>query len=135
MLRQDRLRPRIVVRHEALDFLIDAERRVLAVILVLGDLTAEENLLFFLSKRERAHRTAHAPLTRHPASEIRRALEVVASASSDAANRDLLGDATAEQNRNLIFEILARVIVLLVDRQLHRQTQRHASRNDRDLVD
>ena len=48
--------------------------------------------------------------------------------------RDLLGDAAAEQDRDLILEVLARVVVLLVDRQLHRQAERHPARDDRHLV-
>ena len=40
-----------------------------------------------------------------------------------------------QQDRDLILQILARVVVLLVDRQLLRQPERHAARDDRDLVD
>jgi hypothetical protein len=40
-----------------------------------------------------------------------------------------------QQNRDLILEILARVVVLLVDGQLLRQAKRHPARDDRDLVD
>src|SRR5262245_45639475 len=47
----------LVIRgDDALHFLIDLQRRILAVILVLRDLAAEEDLLFFLAERERAHR-------------------------------------------------------------------------------
>ncbi len=119
VLAEDRLRARVVVGHEALHFLIDAERRVLAVVLVLRDLAAEEDLLFLLAEGERTHRVAHAPLADHPAGQIGGALEVVAGAGRDAADGDLLGDAAAEQDRDLILEVLARVVVLLVDRQLH----------------
>ena len=51
------------------------------------------------------------------------------------SDRDLLGDAAAEQDRDLIVQVVARVVVLLVDRQLLREAERHAARDDRDLVD
>ena len=63
-----------------------------------------------------------------------RALEVVAGAGGDAAERDLLGDAAAEQDGELIVQVVARVVVLLVGRQLLREPERHAARDDRDLV-
>ena len=135
VLEQDVLRARVVIGHEALDFLIDPERRVFAVVLVLRDLAAEEDLLLLLAEGERAHRVAHAPLAHHAARHLGRALEVVAGAGRQAVHRDLLGDAAAEQNRDLIVEVVARVVVLLVDRELLREAERHAAGNDRDLVD
>src|SRR5262252_7975382 len=62
VLREQRVRALIGVGDEALHFLIDLERRVLAVVLVLRDFAAEENLLFLLAESERTHRVAHAPL-------------------------------------------------------------------------
>ena len=63
------------------------------------------------------------------------ALEVVAGAGRDLSDRDLLGDAAAQQDRDLIVQVVARVVVLLVGRQLLRQAERHAARDDRHLVD
>jgi hypothetical protein len=98
VLRQDFLRTAVGLGDEALDLVIDLERRVLAVVLVLRDLAAEEDLLFLLAEGERAHRIAHAPLAHHLASEIGRTFEIVAGAGRDAAERDLLSDAAAEKN-------------------------------------
>src|SRR4030095_10926707 len=128
VLAENRLRARVVVGNEALDFLIDAKRGVFAVILVLRDLAAREDFFFLLAEGQRAHRAAHAPLTDHAPGEVRGALQIVASAGGDTANRDLFGDPPAKQNRNLVLEILSRVIVFLVDRKLHRQSERHATR-------
>ena len=47
----------------------------------------------------------------------------------------LFGEAAAEQDRDLIVQVVARVVVLVVFRQLHRDAERHAARDDRDLVD
>src|SRR5262245_1651794 len=134
VLGEELVRAVIRVGHEALHFLIDLERGVLAVVLVLRDLAAEEDLLFLLSEGERTHRVAHAPLADHPAGELGRALEVVAGAGGEAVHRDLFGDAAAEENRNLIAQIVPRVVVLLVGRQLLREAERHAARDDRHLV-
>ena len=70
----------------------------------------------------------------HLARELGRALEVVTGAGRHPVHRDLLGDAAAEQDRDLIVQIIPRVVVLVVDRQLHRDAERHAARDDRHLV-
>ena len=134
LLGEDRTRARVLIHHELLHFLVDALRRVFAVVLGLRDLAAEEDLLFLLAERERAHVLAHAPFADHLAREFRDALEVVAGAGRQVPVRDLLGDAAAEQNRELILEVQPRVVVLVVHRQLHRHAERHAARDDRDLV-
>src|SRR6266516_2096101 len=87
---EQRARALVVVGDEALHFLIDLEGRVLAVILVLRDLAAEEDLLFLLAEGERPHGVAHAPLAHHPACELGGALEVVAGAGGEAVQRYLL---------------------------------------------
>src|SRR5438045_4209835 len=79
----------VVVGNKALYFLVDLERRVLAVILVLRNLAAEEDLLLLLAERERAHGVAHAPLAHHLARQLGRALEIVAGAGGETVRRDL----------------------------------------------
>src|SRR6187399_1972273 len=86
VLGKDRLGARVVVGHEALHFLVDLERRVLAVVLVLGNLTSEEDLLLLLSEGERSHGVAHTPFAHHAARQVSRPFEVVASAGRDAAD-------------------------------------------------
>src|SRR4051812_5869999 len=96
-----RLGALVVRRHEALDLVIDPDRGVFAVVLVLRDLAAEEDLLFLLAERQRPHRVAHAPLADHLAREFGRALEVVAGAGGHAAAGEFLGETSAEQDRDL----------------------------------
>src|SRR5262249_10082550 len=134
-LLEQRLRALVVHRHEPLDLVVDADRGVFAVVLMLRDLAAEEDLLFLLAEGERPHRVAHAPLAHHLAGELGRALQIVAGASRHAAARQLLGQPAAEQNRDLVVEVVARVVELVAFRQLHRDAERHAARDDRDLVD
>src|SRR2546430_2530002 len=45
---QDRLRPLVCVRDELMNFLIDGNSGVLAVITMLGDLSSQEDLFFLL---------------------------------------------------------------------------------------
>ena len=47
---------------------------------------------------------------------------------------ELLGEASAHHDGELRVEVVARVSVLVVDRQLHGHAQRHAARDDRHLV-
>ena len=47
----------------------------------------------------------------------------------------LLGHTAAHHNGQLGFEIIARISVLIIDRQLHRDAQGHSARDDRNLVD
>src|SRR6476646_5266649 len=44
----------VVARDETFHFVIDLERRVFAVVLVLSDFAAEEDLLFFLAEGQRS---------------------------------------------------------------------------------
>ena len=83
---------------------------------MLGDLAAQEDLLFFLAE---AHRTkfAHAPFANHLASHIGGALDVVAGAGGDMVHENLFGDAAGHQDGELRFQIPLVVGVLVVDRQ------------------
>src|SRR5690606_11360814 len=105
-------RPLVVLHDQLLDFLIDADGRVLAVVLRLRELAAEEDLLFTLAERERAHRIAHAPLADHLARQVGDPLEVVAGARRLLARGDFLGNAAAEQDGQLIDQVVARIVVL-----------------------
>ena len=134
VLAEERRAALVLVADDALDLAVDLERGVFAVVGVLRDLAAEEDLLFLLAEGQRAHRFAHAPLADHAAGEVGGALEVVAGAGGDVAGRDLLGDAAAEQDADLVDQIVLRVVVLLVGRQRHGQAERHAARHDRHLV-
>src|SRR5690349_24726275 len=62
------LRPFPTRRSSDLDLFVDAHGRRLRVVAVLGDLAAEEDLLFLLAETERPEH-AHAPLAHHAARE------------------------------------------------------------------
>jgi hypothetical protein len=65
----------------------------LAVVLVLRDLAAEEDLLFLLAERERPIASL-MPHSQTICARDRWPLEIVAGAGRDAPERDLFGDAS-----------------------------------------
>src|SRR5438093_740526 len=119
---------------EPLHFLIDLDRRVLAVVAVLRDLAAKEDLLFLLAEGERAHRLAHTPLGDHLAGTLGRDLDVVGGAGGQGVEEDLLGAAPPHQDGDLTLDELLRVVVLVGLRKLLRQAERHPAGDDRHLV-
>ena len=64
---------------------------------MLCELAAEEDGFLFFAKGGRSE-LGHSPLAHHAAGELRRALDVVASAGGDLAEENLLGDASAHQH-------------------------------------
>ena len=106
VLGQHRVRPLVAVRDDALDLLVDLDRRVLAVVLVLRDLAAEEDLLFLLAEGERPHRRRSCP-TRRPSCARGRSTRSMSLPAPVVmlSERDLLGDAAAEQDRDLVLQV------------------------------
>src|SRR5215467_6500084 len=122
------------LQDDPLDLAVDEERGLLAVVLLAGHLAAEEDVLLVLAERERAELVGHAPLADHLASHLGGLLEVVAGTGGLLVQHDLLGGAAAQQDRDAIDQVVLRVVVLVVDRQLLGQTEGAAARDDRDLV-
>src|SRR5439155_14284988 len=85
VLLHDLLRAVVGAQADRLDLLVDQDGRGLAVVLVLGDLAPQEDLLLFLAEREWAQGLAHAPLAHHPARHLGGLLEVVAGAGRQDA--------------------------------------------------
>src|SRR5207244_2992303 len=56
-------------------------------------------------------------------------------AGRDLAERDVLRDAAAHADRDPALQLLLRVVVLLLGGQLLGEAERHASRDDRHLVE
>src|SRR6202165_1548463 len=133
ILREDALRRRVPRTHHLPDFFVNLDGGGFAVVAVLRDLASEENLLFFLAEGQ-PPQVAHAPFANHLARQFRGPLNVVASARRHLAQEKLFRDTPAHQDGNLRVEIVLVVVVAIVGRQLHGQTERHAARYDRDLV-
>src|SRR5262245_22082200 len=123
----------VLLHHDAFDFLIDLDRGVFAVILMLSDLASQEDLLFLLAESQRAE-IRHTELANHLARQVGCALDVVRGAGRDLAEEDVFGKAATHQNRDRTFDVIAAVSVAVAFWQLLGQAQSHSARNDRDLV-
>src|SRR5581483_1735499 len=132
---QERAGAVVAVGHEAADLGVDLRSGALGVALGLVEVAAEEDVLVLRAEGHRPELVAHAPLADHLAGELARALEVVAGAGRHVAEDELLGGAAAEEDREVVLELLAAGGVAVVDRDLLREPERHAARDDRDLVD
>ena len=85
--------------------------------------------------RPRGGRIRHPVVEDHRAGELGRLLEVVGGAVRDPPEHDLLGRAAGEVDLEQVLELLGRVQVALLARQVERVPERAAARDDRDLVD
>src|SRR5713226_1985469 len=122
------------VHHDALDLRVDEERGGFAVVLGPSHLAPEEDVLLVLAEGERAELVGHAPLADHLARHLGRLLEVVAGTRGLLLENDLLGAAPAQQDGDPVDQVLPRVVVLVVERQLLGEPERAAARDDRHLV-
>src|SRR5262245_8573671 len=126
--------PGSTVGDDALDLRVDQDRGVLTVVLGARHFPPEEDVLLALAERERTHPVRHAPFADHLPGHLGRLLEIVAGAGRALLEHDLLRRSTAEQDRDAVDQILLRVVVLVVRRQLLGQAQRTAAGDDRHLV-
>src|SRR3989441_6688400 len=134
VLVEDLARPDRGLEHDALDLGVDHERRLLAVVLGSSHLAPEEDVLLVLAEGERSELFGHAPLADHLARHLRRLLEVVAGARGLLMEDDLLRGAAAQEDRDAVDQVVLGVVVLVVERQLLREPERPAARDDRHLV-
>src|SRR5436309_15342980 len=111
------------LHHDPLDLGVDEEGGVLAVIVRPGDLAAEKDVLLVLPEREWPEPVRHAPLADHLARHLGRLLQIVARAGGLLVQHDLFGGPPAEQDRNAVDQVLLRVVVLVVNRELLRQAE------------
>src|SRR2546425_9013306 len=123
------------LHHDPRDLGGDDERGLLAVVLRTRHLAPEEDVLLVLAEGPRPELVGHAPFAHHLAGHLRRLLEVVARARRLLVQHDLLGGAAAEQDGDAVGQVLPRVVVLVVQRELLGEAQRAPARDDGDLVD
>ena len=77
--------------HHALDLVVDALGGLGGVVLVVGQVAAQEDLVLRLAKDLRAQRVAHAVARDHAAGQLGGALDVVGGAGGDVVAEELLG--------------------------------------------
>src|SRR5882672_1471310 len=117
--------------HDPLDLGVDEEGGLFAVVLLPDHLAAEEDVLLVLPEGQGPELVRHAPLADHLASHLGRLLQIVPRAGGLLVQHDLFGGPAAEQDRDAIDQVLLRVIVLVVDRELLREAEGAAARDDR----
>ena len=113
---------------------VDGDRGLLAVVLVRGDLLAEENHLLLLAEGERAEPLAHAELAHHPSSQAGRAFEVVGGSGGEVVEHQLLGGSASHHHRDRADQVVPGPRVPLLRREVGGDAQGAAARDDRDLV-
>ena len=133
-LQQDLLGAVVGLAHDALNLLVDAARRLLGVVLVVGVVAAQEHLMLGLAKDLHAERLAHAEARYHLAGHLGGSLEVVGGAARHVVAHELLGNAAAQEDGELVEQLVLGLEVVVLGRQLHGVAERLATRDDRDLV-
>ncbi len=105
------------------------------LLLLVADAPRDLRELAGVDERPRHRvRGAHPVVVHHRVRDVGDALQVVRRARGDRAEDDLLGDATAEQHRHLVDQLLARLQVAVLVRHVHDVAERLPARDDRDLV-
>src|SRR5438034_189842 len=132
---EEELRPLVRLEDDATDLVVDLDGRGLGVLRPLREVPPEEDLLLLLAVGDRPELLAHAPLAHHLPRQLGGALEIVARAGGHVAEHELFRGATAEEDREVVQEEAPRVGVAVVERDLLRQAEGHAARDDRHLVD
>ncbi len=121
---------------DALHFLVDKLRRTVRDLAALHHFAAEENLLLAVAHGDRTDDLAHAELRDHATGDVRRLLDVLRRAGRHllGPEHQLLGHPAAIRHTEPRLDGLLGVFVQLLFRQIGRESQRAAARNDRDLV-
>ena len=120
--------------HDALDLVVDALGGLGGVVVVLGVVAPEEDLVLRLAKDLRAQLLAHAIARDHLAGKLGGTLEVVARAGGDVLAEQLLCGTTGKQHGNLVEHAVAGLEEVVLLRHLHRVAKGLATAHDRDLV-
>src|SRR5215467_5272019 len=79
----------VALANQPLYFLVNLDRRSLAVVAVLGNFASEEDLLFFLAEGQRSKIT-HAEFADHLAGHFGGSLDVIACAGAHLVQENLL---------------------------------------------
>src|ERR1700694_1303476 len=118
--------------HDAIDFLIDNDSRLLAVLARTSRQGSAREWILTLAEGDGAKPLAHTPARDHLASGSGDTLQVVFRPCRDVPNRHLLSGTSTQGRYQLRFQVLFRVIVSVVKRCILRHTERLATWDDRD---
>ena len=134
VLGQDLIRRIVRLLHQTSHFLVDALRRLGRVVLRVAVIATQEHLVVGLAERLLAQRVGHSVARHHLARLLGGTLEIIACAGGDVAAENLLGDATAHEDGQIVHHLVAADQELVLVGDGHGVAQRHAARHDGDLV-
>ena len=116
------------------DRFIDLTCFLFAVVLATDQIATQEDVRARVPVRHGTESLAHSVLGHHSARPTRRLLEIVAGAGRKMMKDDVLRRSPAHCVANHCVDLLLSVVESILFGQRLRQTQRHATRNDRHLV-
>ena len=119
--------------HEPLDLLVDPVGGCFAVIRLVGDIPAQEDLVLLLAQGRSPDFLAHPPVAYHVAADPGDLLDIALRAGGDFPEDDLLGRAASKRRGHRTQAVRAGLQVALL-RQGNSHAQTAALRQDRHLV-
>src|SRR4030042_886735 len=90
-------RPTVALLHQTAHLSVDFLGCLLAIITMLGNLTAKEDLLFLFAKTQGTELFAHAPFADHLARQIGGLLNILSRTVGLLFKNQLLGDASTHE--------------------------------------
>src|SRR5262249_45609447 len=101
----------------------------------MSDIAAEEDLLFALAKGHGSELFAPAPLADHCARELSGLFDIIACAGGHMAENQFFRGPTTKHHGQSSHQVVTRICIAVIERELLSHSQRHSSGNDRDFVD
>src|SRR6266699_7303755 len=135
MRRQQADRSIISPLHETIDFLVDDDGRLLAILARASCQNSAREGIFTLTIGDGAEPLTHTPASHHLTRNGSDLLQVVFCTSRDVPNSYLLDSATTQSRHQPGFQVLLGVVVAIIQRCILRHTKCLATRNDRHFSD
>src|SRR5215510_1731838 len=108
----------IALLNDPSDLGIDLYGGVLRVVHLLGKISTEKYLFFFLTEGHGPELLAHAPLTNHPTRQIGGLFDVIARARRHVFEHELFSDPSAKKDDEIVHQIFFAVGMFFIYRQL-----------------
>ena len=133
VLRQDFLRAGVCLVDDAFDLRVYLRFRLVGAVALCRQISAEEHLIVIVAERDRAE-LGHSVFRNHVSGERRRSFDVVGRSRAHIVENDLLRNSAAQKPDDAVKDLLFRHVLFVFRRDVIGISRRHASRDDRDLV-